>query len=87
MGADCRNKYIQMLTYQMIHEWKSYVYVTDLRDINGLHGREMETEYLGSHESHHKPLKERKDISQVIQYRAKANEPLVSVGGWEMLRL
>ena len=60
--------------------------LTDLRDINGLHGREMETEYLGRHESHHKPLIERKDSSQVSQYRAMANEPLVSVGGWEMWR-
>ena len=68
----------------MIHEWKRYVYVTDLRDINGLHGREVETEYLGRHESHHKPLKKEK-IALRCSYRA--NGPLVSVGGWEMLRL
>ena len=51
----------------MIHEWKRYVYVTDLRDINGLHGREVETEYLGHHESHHKPLKKEKIALRCIE--------------------
>ena len=36
--------------------------VANLRDVNGLHVREMKTEYLGRHESHHKPLREENNV-------------------------